>query len=219
MNVTSPFSWRFNTGSGNGLVPSDNTALLVPSLTHVYSVHKPQLIDPFRAEFIFENIELYSHFQFRSGAGNWNHSSLKTLYYIVNAIIVETWRCKESGHQQPWYSPSFPGIPASVPIWLNEITGGIMLNVYVKIKNGCTGNMSFAFRLYILSLLIFMCMHNQMRTIFIILLILNWFFWNIFSYFSKGYTQVVGGVHTVPGARPTKHISIEFEIRWKFKTL
>ena len=22
-----------------------------------------------------------------------------------------------------------------------------------------------------------------------------------------------------PGARPTKHISIEFEIRWKFKTL
>ena len=24
---------------------------------------------------------------------------------------------------------------------------------------------------------------------------------------------------TKPGARPTKHISIEFEIRWKFKTL
>ena len=24
---------------------------------------------------------------------------------------------------------------------------------------------------------------------------------------------------TCPGARPTKHISIEFEIRWKFKTL
>ena len=24
---------------------------------------------------------------------------------------------------------------------------------------------------------------------------------------------------TMPGARPTKHISIEFEIRWKFKTL
>ena len=23
----------------------------------------------------------------------------------------------------------------------------------------------------------------------------------------------------VPGARPTKHISIEFEIPWKFKTL
>ena len=23
----------------------------------------------------------------------------------------------------------------------------------------------------------------------------------------------------IPGARPTKHISIEFEIRWKFKTL
>ena len=23
----------------------------------------------------------------------------------------------------------------------------------------------------------------------------------------------------IPGARPIKHISIEFEIRWKFKTL
>ena len=23
----------------------------------------------------------------------------------------------------------------------------------------------------------------------------------------------------IPGARPTKHISIEFEMRWKFKTL
>ena len=30
-----------------------------------------------------------------------------------------------------------------------------------------------------------------------------------------GWTLRVGG----PGARPTKHISIEFEIRWKFKTL
>ena len=32
-----------------------------------------------------------------------------------------------------------------------------------------------------------------------------------------------GGIQTAtqsqPGARPTKHISIEFEIRWKFKTL
>ena len=26
-------------------------------------------------------------------------------------------------------------------------------------------------------------------------------------------------VKPTPGARPTKHISIEFEIRWKFKTL
>ena len=26
-------------------------------------------------------------------------------------------------------------------------------------------------------------------------------------------------VLSAPGARPTKHISIEFEIRWKFKTL
>ena len=38
------------------------------------------------------------------------------------------------------------------------------------------------------------------------------------------YTRPVFTIHTgllgyTPGARPTKHISIEFEIRWKFKTL
>ena len=29
----------------------------------------------------------------------------------------------------------------------------------------------------------------------------------------------ISGIKPEPGARPTKHISIEFEIRWKFRTL
>ena len=31
--------------------------------------------------------------------------------------------------------------------------------------------------------------------------------------------MILGRSYMSPGARPTKHISIEFEIRWKFKTL
>ena len=38
---------------------------------------------------------------------------------------------------------------------------------------------------------------------------------NIGSVYGLSY----GGAKILPGARPTKHISIEFEIRWKFKTL
>ena len=37
--------------------------------------------------------------------------------------------------------------------------------------------------------------------------------WYMYSYSSHPF------VRATPGARPTKHISIEFEIRWKFKTL
>ena len=32
-------------------------------------------------------------------------------------------------------------------------------------------------------------------------------------------TATIPSLLKYPGARPTKHISIEFEIRWKFKTL
>ena len=36
---------------------------------------------------------------------------------------------------------------------------------------------------------------------------------------SVGPIENQWGSQKYPGARPTKHISIEFEIRWKFKTL
>ena len=35
----------------------------------------------------------------------------------------------------------------------------------------------------------------------------------------KMMTKFKSSIMTGPGARPTKHISIEFEIRWKFRTL
>ena len=38
--------------------------------------------------------------------------------------------------------------------------------------------------------------------------------------FLKGYIfEIIGLCNPDPGARPTKHISIEFEIRWKFRML
>ena len=36
---------------------------------------------------------------------------------------------------------------------------------------------------------------------------------------SENWVSEISCIATGPGARPTKHISIEFEIRWKFKTL
>ena len=43
---------------------------------------------------------------------------------------------------------------------------------------------------------------------------------NFISYFTIRAGSVLIYVNkTGPGARPTKHISIEFEIRWKFRTL
>ena len=41
--------------------------------------------------------------------------------------------------------------------------------------------------------------------------------WNVLTWVVMWL--VAGGTQCWPGARPTKHISIEFEIRWKFRTL
>ena len=46
------------------------------------------------------------------------------------------------------------------------------------------------------------------------------FFIFLFNYLSMIFSPVMYcRFSLLPGARPTKHISIEFEIRWKFKTL